>query len=142
MKNPRPNSQTTRPLILVVEDDNVSKAIVDGMLAESDYKVCFATSSAEFLTKLSTMPIKPELLILDSWIDNKFCAELIRQIPPGLSIPILIASGDDCILDRIRSTGLVIPPEFVLIKPFSKTQLVATLNRAFGRDPLSCGENT
>lgn len=125
-----PDCHPTKHLVMAVEDDSVSRAIIDGMLRESNYQVCFASTTSEFLAKLSTIPNKPDLLIIDSWVDDMFCSEVINLIPAELSVPIVIASGDDDILDKIRSTGLAISPQLVLQKPFSRTQLLNTLDRA------------
>ena len=119
-------SETTRPLaILVVDDETSVRQVTVGLLRDQGHEVTEASSGADALAQLSG-GLKPDFAIVDFAMPGMSGAELIQRIRPlGLSLPVLLLTGY-ADLDSV--------PEGVpmVAKPFTADQLAAAVRQHAG----------
>ena len=116
--------------ILVVEDERQVLDLVCRILRAKDYEVLPATSPAEARIVFEKMQDKIELLLTDVIMPGgsgtELAAELVQRKP---SLKKLFMSGYTG--DMIVSHGLSADEAQFLQKPFSATELLAAVQRAF-----------
>ena len=116
-------------VVLVVDDDRGSCAVVEGLLASSDgtIDVVTATSGSEALLLCGTL--KPDVVFLDILMPGIDGLEVARRVNgiPGLEhmrIVFITSSSDQQLIERARATGVA----DVLLKPLSQEDV----DRALG----------
>ncbi|MDB4882583.1 MAG: domain S-box protein [Gemmatimonadetes bacterium] len=118
-----------RPLsVLVVEDEDPLRRLVERILVREGYQVTVARHGADALQIASTMNPPVEVLITDlvmPELGGRYVAEALRAVDP--SLPVLFISGydpDPVMLDASEqaNTGF-------LAKPFTGSALLAELRR-------------
>ncbi len=85
-----------RPCILVVEDEDATRAMLRDLLTDQGYEVVAAENGAAALGALDAMPRAPELVVLDMrmpFIDGPTFVECLRSRPESRRTPVLIVSG-------------------------------------------------
>lgn len=90
------HSADGRRLILVVEDEEVNRAIL-GMILEKDYEVIFAENGEEALQVIEEKKAFLSLVILDLIMPVIPGMEVLRRIkaaPDTRDLPVIVASGD------------------------------------------------
>jgi twitching motility two-component system response regulator PilG len=120
--------------ICVIDDSPTVRAIVRTCLGRIGYEVIEYANGAEALRWLRTTrgPL-PVLLILDldlPGLDGYSIARLCKQHPVWRSIPILILTGRDGVLDRLKAR--LVGAEAYLTKPFQTQRLQATVQSLLG----------
>ena len=118
-----------RALVSVVDDDESVRESLPGLLKEFGFEPRAFSSAAEFL--LSDYVNRTECLILDIGMPNTSGIELQRELQlRGQKIPIVFitAQTDGAVRARALDQGAV----SVLLKPFSKTDLLAAVKTALG----------
>ncbi|MET4291916.1 CheY-like chemotaxis protein [Bradyrhizobium sp. LB1.3] len=122
------NSQEAagRPKILLVEDEDLLREMLEETLKEAGYGVVCAASGEEAADLLGGAPL-PRALITDINLgrirmDGWTLARLARQHDPGCGI--LYVSGDSA--HRWTSNGVAC--SVMLSKPFAPAQLVEALS--------------
>ena len=123
--------------VLVVEDEANVRKLVSVNLSSRGYTVLEAKDGQQALGHLRST--SPDLIVLDIKLPDLNGWELLEKIaadPGHLSYPVLVmtASIMDAHVDRDRYPNVV----DVLIKPFSATKLVASVERALRKSrPVS-----
>ncbi|MCK1339449.1 response regulator [Bradyrhizobium sp. 38] len=122
------NSQdpAERATILLVEDEDLLREMLEETLVEAGYGVVSAASGEE-ATNLLSMPPLPRALVTDinlgrARMDGWELARLARQSDPGCVI--LYVSGDSA--HRWVTNG--VPQSILLAKPFAPAQLVEAIS--------------
>ena len=112
--------------ILIVDDNNIDRALVIGLLDDNNINIINACDGLEALTYLRNN--NPDLILLDIVMPNLGGFELLEKIqasPLTARIPvILLTSVDD--KDYINK-GLELGPGDYVIKPFSAQDIKATI---------------
>jgi CheY-like chemotaxis protein len=106
--------------VLIVEDDDHVRDVLEELLAEAGYGVIGAENGLEALDWLSRSPM--DLIIVDILMPGLAGSELIkrlRQTPEWGTVPILVLSG---YADLARYRDL--PVNAVQLKPFSVSDLL------------------
>jgi FixJ family two-component response regulator len=118
-----------RALVSVVDDDESVRESLPALLRASGFDPRVFSSAAEFLS--SDYVHRTKCLILDIAMPNMSGLELQQELGlRGQKIPIVFitAQTDDAVRVRALEQGAV----SVLLKPFSKTDLLAAVKAALG----------
>ncbi|MEM9810130.1 MAG: phosphate regulon transcriptional regulator PhoB [Pseudomonadota bacterium] len=132
--------------ILVVEDDEALRTLVEYNLGKEDFTISIARDGEEALLKIEET--KPDLVILDWMLPNVSGIEVCRRLrnksaTRGLPIIMLTARAEET--DRVR--GLETGADDYVLKPFSMEELVARIRAVLRRirpslvsDTVNCGD--
>jgi PAS domain S-box-containing protein len=120
--------------VLVAEDDDDVRDLVERMLSRSDYQVIDATSPLEAIDIAATPGTKIDVLLTDVVMPGMSGVELaehIRRMRPTLPVLLMSAHTTDSL-----PGGVVLPPRTTLIrKPFTTATLLGRLSGILGREP-------
>ena len=113
--------------VLVAEDDNVSRKILEKSLVEAGYEVACVENGRQALEKFEK---KFFPIVLSDWMmpemdGSQLCQALREKIWPGY-IFIVLLTGKDAKEDVIA--GLDAGADDYLTKPFNQAELIARLN--------------
>jgi chemotaxis family two-component system response regulator PixG len=118
----------TRPLIAYVEDSLLDCQIMEGIVSKAGYSFLSIKDSMQALPML--LQYKPDLVFLDLVMPvangYEICAQ-IRRISSFKNIPVIILTGNDGIVDRVRAK-LVGASDF-LSKPVGEQKVLAALRK-------------
>ncbi|MAT44824.1 MAG: DNA-binding response regulator [Anaerolineaceae bacterium] len=117
------------PRILVVDDEQLYRHLVQVNLEQEGYEVISASNGEECLDRVSNK--HPDLVILDVMmpkLDGFSTLERIRQFS---EVPIIMLTGKNEEQDRVR--GLNAGADDYVAKPFSATELVARVRAVLRR---------
>jgi two-component system, OmpR family, KDP operon response regulator KdpE len=126
---------TAKRKILVIEDDPDQRLGMRLRLAASGYQVTEAADGGGALG--SARRDRPDLVLLDIGLpgeDGYQVMEKLRAIDPALPMPIVVVSGRHPKTDTIRA--LDGGAAAYLQKPFDHADLLRTIQRAVGDEPL------
>ncbi len=130
-------AEQLRPLVLVVDDDEIQRDIVGGILQSSQYRVVFAASSREALKALANTP--PDLILMDVMmpeVDGLQTTLQLRAVPRYARIPVIMVSGwsDGTVVRDSLKAGA---NDFI-VKPVEPAALLSKIARAL-HPPGSAG---
>lgn len=96
------------PLILIVDDDDLVRSLLQAKIEEDGYQVETARNGEEAL--VIYQQIQPDLVLLDGVMpemDGFECCEQLQQLPGGELTPVLMITGldDSASLDRAYEVG-------------------------------------
>ena len=80
--------------VLVVEDDDEARKLVEDLLISEGFDVITAANGAEALRMLKTMT--PDLLVLDlllPWVNGVEVLSTMRETPVLTRVPVLVTTG-------------------------------------------------
>ena len=115
--------------ILVVDDEESIRKIVDYALTEAGYEVHVAQdgAGAEFMLG----QVKPDLVILDVMLPGKSGLDIAKDLRTTSDVPIIMLSARGDELDRIL--GLEFGADDYVTKPFSPRELVSRVKAILRR---------
>ena len=120
--------------ILVVDDEQTVRDILQRTLEKVGYDVITATNGQEALDKISQFDVS--LVLLDIMMPGLDGFEVLDRIPPYLNIPVIMLSGIRDETTKIDSLGL--GADDYIAKPFSKGELLARIQAKLRRtEPTS-----
>ncbi len=122
----------TKPLVLIVEDEEALVTLLQYNFEKENYRVSLARDGPEALLLIDEM--LPDLIILDWMLPEISGLELCRQLRSrtktrNLPIIMLTARGEEA--DRIR--GLDTGADDYITKPFSMTELLSRVRAVLRR---------
>jgi len=118
-------------LVLVVDDDERSRVLLQAVLSADGCRVRVASSGAEALACLQDE--LPDAVLFDLTMPGMGGIELCRRIramPLGQGLPLLVLSGLDD--DAARAAALAAGADDFILKPFDRRELRARLDRLPG----------
>lgn len=122
--------------IMLADDEESIRIVVEHIVTEDGYELCYASDGAEALTVFKRE--KPDLLILDVMMPklNGFdvCAEIRKS---GSNVPIIILSAKGDIVDK--SVGFKAGADDYLVKPFSSLELSLRIEALLRRSEHHAG---
>lgn len=118
-----------QPDILIVEDDNEIRVLVDRYLTENGYHVSTARDGHDMDAVLATT--KVDLIILDLMLPGEDGLALCRRLRSQSQVPILILSAKGDEIDRV--VGLELGADDYIAKPFSPRELLARVKAVLRR---------
>ena len=131
MESPQENSATERPLLSVVDDDEMLRESLPDLLREFGFAARAFSSGQEFLS--SDYVNKTRCLVLDVAMPGMSGLDLQEELKRrGQAIPIIFITGqkDEEIRKRALRQGAV---KF-LYKPFSDSDLLDGINAALSSE--------
>jgi DNA-binding response OmpR family regulator len=127
-----------RNKILIIEDDAVTRGLLDAQLRTAGYDTAFAFDG---ITALQTaMKERPHLVLLDLGLpggDGFNVMERFRQLPPLSTIPFIVYSARD--LEQWKERALAAGAVAVFSKPLDNAALLAAVR---GQLPVEGTEGT
>jgi two-component system response regulator AtoC len=124
------------PNIFVVDDEPSMLRYLRTMLEVDGYKVDTATCGEEAVTRLSTIPTPPDVVLLDvlmPGIDGLQTLEQLRQQHPRLKVIML-----SCVSDTRKVVQAIhLGAQDYLTKPFQKADLDAVIQECLGDKAVS-----
>ena len=122
-------SEPIQPHILVVDDDEDIRSLLQEYLAQNGLRVSMAATGAQALIQLAEAAI--DLVVLDLRLPDKDGITVARTIRDGSSIPIIMLTGVHDEADRVM--GLELGADDYLTKPFSPRELLARIRTVLRR---------
>jgi CheY-like chemotaxis protein len=122
----------SRPLVLVVEDDDVIRSVIAEVLEERGFGVRAAINGAEALALLET--IQPNVVVLDLLMPVMHgwaFMEEYAQKTAGQAIPIVVVSVNPILPRSFDRFGV----QQCVGKPFDVDQLIEAVEQACGSVP-------
>lgn len=118
---------TSRPLILVVDDVTKNIQVLGNFLREEEYDVAVATSGTQALMILEN--VLPDLILLDIMMpgmDGFETCRRIKALPGARDIPIVFVTAKTDTGDILR--GLEMGAVDYITKPFNRLELLARVH--------------
>jgi two-component system, OmpR family, response regulator len=122
-------SGVPRPHVLVVDDDESVRRLVDEYLVQNDFRVSGVAGGAELAHALGGQVI--DLVLLDLRLRGEDGMQLLRQMRAHSQIPVIILTGRAEEADRVM--GLELGADDYLTKPFSPRELLARIRTVLRR---------
>ncbi|GIV87436.1 MAG: DNA-binding response regulator [Chloroflexus sp.] len=122
------------PLILIVDDENRLRELIQRYLIQAGYRVAHAGDGLSALAQARTL--RPDLIILDLMLPALDGFEVCRRLRTFSDAYILMLTAKVEEPDRVK--GLEVGADDYLVKPFSPRELVARV-RAMFRRPRQSG---
>jgi two-component system, OmpR family, response regulator len=122
-------SSAPRPHVLVVDDDEAVRRLVDEYLVQNDFRVSGAEDGAQLARVLGGQVI--DLVLLDLRLRGEDGMQLLRQMRAQSQIPVIILTGRAEEADRVM--GLELGADDYLTKPFSPRELLARIRTVLRR---------
>ena len=123
------------PTVFVIDDDDLVRAAIQGLLKSVGLRAETFGTTQEFLS--SNLPDGPSCLVLDVRLPGVNGLDFQRQLADsGVRIPIIFITGHGDIPMSVKAmkSGAV---EF-LTKPFQDEDLLNAIHQALDRDRLRC----
>ena len=117
------------PHILVVDDDNRLRALLQKYLVEQGFRVTAAADGAQARAKMSALAF--DLMVLDIMMPGETGLELTRDLRRNNDVPVLLLTARGESEDRIA--GLESGADDYLTKPFEPRELVLRINAILRR---------
>lgn len=122
----------TQTAVLVIDDEKITRTLIELTLNHAGYKVGVAESANEGLAMFKHEHF--DIVITDILMPDKIGIELIPDLLDIKKVPIIAISGgrrkvfnSDFILDAAKDSGATV----TLKKPVSPNVLLATMNKLF-----------
>jgi two-component system NtrC family response regulator len=115
-----------RPLILIVDDEENNRAVLESRLERRDYGTVCASNGADALKLL--VEESPDLVLLDLMMpgmDGFETCTRMREIKKGLFLPIIMLTAKDDKESRIK--GFSVGADDYVTKPFDMDELSARI---------------
>ena len=122
-------SRVPRPHVLIVDDDETVRRLVNDYLVQNDFRVSGASRGAELMGALGGQVI--DLVLLDLRLGGEDGMQLLRQVRAHSQIPVIILTGRTEEADRVM--GLELGADDYLTKPFSPRELLARIRTVLRR---------
>ena len=122
--------------ILLVEDDQALRNMLEIRLRAEGYVVDIAKDGLEGLQKATNLPF--DLIILDVRMPYRNGFEVCRDVrQEGMATPILILTVKDQVFDKV--VGLNLGADDYMTKPFESVELIARIQAVLRRVPFRTG---
>ncbi len=127
------HSPVSKRTIMVVDDDPDIVTLVRVILEQEGFNVRCANSGQQFFAVLEKE--KPDLIILDVMMpvmDGLVVLARLKDAPETSSIPVILLT----VLEQHEDVlaGYKTGADYYMTKPFTRIQLIASINRLLSRD--------
>jgi two-component system sensor histidine kinase/response regulator len=120
--------------ILVVEDEDSSRLLLENLFVLSGFSVQTASNGAEALRRLDADV--PDLLVLDlmlPWVNGFEVLATIRDDPALNALPVIVITAVAASDSDLQAFG----PLMVVRKPFDSETLVPLVHQLLGHQPAA-----
>ncbi len=128
-RSPADDDRHTRAQVLVIDDDDELRQIVEHELSEHFFDVTGCDTGRRGLDIIRSRP--PDLVVLDLGLPDVSGLDILRQIRQMGSLPVIILSGWNSEADRV--VGLEMGADDYVVKPFSPRELAARVKTVLRR---------
>ena len=114
--------------VLVVDDSNTIRRSAEIFLKQGGYEVLLAEDGFDALSKINDF--KPDMVFCDILmpkLDGYQTCAIVKRNDAFASTPVVMLSSKDGVFDKAR--GRMVGCEDYLTKPFTKDQLLETVER-------------
>ncbi len=115
--------------VLVVDDDESLRRLIEDYLGQHDFRISAVVSGAELMRALASEVI--DLVLLDLRLRGEDGMQLLRQVRTQSQLPVIILTGRAEEADRVM--GLELGADDYLTKPFSPRELLARIRTVLRR---------
>ena len=118
------------PRILVVDDEEPNRRLMEAMLIPLGYEVLFARDGLEALEQVRKAP--PDVILLDIMMpemDGLAVARRLKENEETKIIPVVMVTSLNEVVDRVKA--LEAGADDFLSKPVDRSELIATINSQF-----------
>ena len=128
MRSLRDKVRRITPVVLIVDDDAVSRELTAGVLQTKNYDVAFAPDGTSALAVLRRR--RPDLILMDLVLpdtDGVALTQKLKAVPHLADIPVLMVTGD-ARRETLQSSMNAGAAGFI-VKPFSSNSLINKVDR-------------
>ncbi len=118
--------------VVYIEDDQDMIDLVKAVLSRGDIDLIGVTEGREGLK--TVRDVKPDLLLLDLMLPDMGGWAIYQQMKKEETlrdIPVIVVTAQDAPIDRLLGEHIAMV-QFYITKPFSPTQLLASVNEVLG----------
>jgi DNA-binding response OmpR family regulator len=132
IRNPQSATTPPKPIILVVDDEDTLRDMLEYNLRREGYSVLAAADGTEALRL--AFDERPDLIILDIMLPGMSGFDVCRAVRKQLTVPILMLSAREEEIDKVL--GLELGADDYLTKPFSLRELLARVRAMLRRSEI------
>ena len=115
--------------ILVIEDEETFREVLEFMLTKEGFDVVLASDGAEGIRKFNET--RPDLVLLDLMLPEVSGTDVCKEIRSKSATPIIMLTAKDSELDKVL--GLELGADDYVTKPFSTRELLARIRAVLRR---------
>jgi two-component system, OmpR family, KDP operon response regulator KdpE len=116
----------SKPLILIVEDEEAISNFISAILTSNDYNILKASKGKEAITMAASH--RPDLILLDLGLPDMDGLEVLRTIRNWTGIPVVIVSARGHENEKVEA--LDSGADDYITKPFGSSELLARVRTA------------
>ncbi len=120
---------TLKPLVLAVDDEKGVTKVIKVELEAQGFRVITADAGGQALRLAEEQ--RPDIILLDVLMPDMTGLEVMRKLKDELDVPVLLVTGKDSPMDKLR--GLELGADDYIVKPFSIEELGARLRAILRR---------
>lgn len=120
---------TSRPLVLIVDDDEELRSIVEAEFRQHNFDVAGCAEGGRALDMIRSR--QPDLVVLDLGLPDVGGLSILHEIREMGSLPVIILTGRAAEADRV--VGLEMGADDYVVKPFSPRELTARVKTVLRR---------
>ena len=124
------------PSILVVDDEELIRGLLERILVRDGYTVTSVADGPAFLAAVEAGGI--DLILLDVRLGREHGFDLAREARERCQVPIIFVTGDSDMTDKV--TGFELGAEDYITKPFDQRELLARIKVVLRRGELQNGQ--
>lgn len=124
--------------ILIVDDEQPMRQLIDLMLQHNGYRTCLAANSEEAMGFLQMEHI--DLVLLDVMMPGRSGFEWLEEVRIFSTVPIIFLTALDASEDKVK--GLRLGADDYIVKPFSEEELIARIEAVMRRTAGTMPEPT
>lgn len=126
-------NDTVKPHILIVDDDDALRSLLDQYLSTNGFTVSLAENGVAMDERL--LVVHPDLVILDLMMPGEDGLSIARRLRGSTHLPIIMLSARGEDIDRI--VGLEVGADDYLSKPFNPRELLARIRAVLRRKQIA-----
>ncbi len=126
--------------LVVVDDDSISRQMIENILVANGYEVRGAENALEALELIHTR--KPNAILLDVVMPQMSGIELLAKLKADVAtadIPVILVTSKEQDEDLLR--GYRYGADYYITKPFTARQLVYGVRLVLGEEGVAAGES-
>ncbi len=118
--------------ILVIDDDEIIREMIESMLVETGYRVTTAVNGMDGVLKFRSNPV--DMVITDIFMPEMDGLEIIKDLRGSFEhLKILAISGSSAIMGtNVREYAMQLGADCYLRKPFTITMLLSAVEAMIG----------
>ncbi len=120
-----------KPMILVIEDEEIICNFISAVLASNDYRVVKAQTGREGLSMFTSHA--PDIILLDLGLPDIDGVELLKKIRQWSNTPVVVVSARGH--EREKVEALDLGADDYIVKPFGTAELLARIRTAIRHSP-------